>query len=138
MIVQNALPSQRNQAGRTVGPLVAMRAVSGCARNASMSNALPVKSCGHTFQPGIDVSGRPVSMESSLRWRSTPVGRRCDLGAGGEVAGPVVLGVGGPGVGGVDVEIEEVGEAGGGEFGGQRGEGGARRRWTGRCVGMAR
>lgn len=36
-----------------------------------------------------------------------------------------MVGVGGPGVGGVDVEVEEVGEDGGGEFGGQCGEGGA-------------
>jgi hypothetical protein len=36
-----------------------------------------------------------------------------------------VLGVVGPGVGGVDVEIEELGEDGGGEFGGQSSEGGA-------------
>src|SRR5689334_17001599 len=46
-------------------------------------------------------------------------------GPRGQVGGPVGLGVGGPRDGGVDVDIEQVGEHGGWKVGRQRGEGGA-------------
>lgn len=41
------------------------------------------------------------------------------LSAGGEVGGPVALGVGGPFLGGVDAEVEEAGEDGDGQFAGE-------------------
>jgi hypothetical protein len=47
------------------------------------------------------------------------------VGAGGEVCGPVGLGVGGPGDGGVDVDVEELGEDGGWELSGEGRQGGA-------------
>jgi len=47
------------------------------------------------------------------------------VAAGGEVGGPVALDVGGPFLGGVDVDAEELGEDGDGEVVGERDEGGA-------------
>ena len=43
--IQNAASSQRYQVGRTVGPFVATRAVSGCARKASTSKSAAVRRC---------------------------------------------------------------------------------------------